>query len=250
MTNEILYAYTLAECELLMNEKPTKRNLFAIIQSLLPVITLAVIIYFAVSYIGEDNIEVAVQRFGVWAPIVFIILKASTVVLAPLGSLPFYLISPALFGLVPSYSYLTVADILGYSLVFFIGRKFGRRIVQKLLYKTDAATIDSWLGKLNSWTTFAYARIICFSFPELPSYVVSLTNLPFFQYIAVSIPLILLTNLVFISAGGALSNKMLLLIIVVGVIVITLILGITRLITKIQNGTLSSVTQPVNTEDE
>lgn len=203
-------------------------NTKSLLKNAFPLLLFAVVIYLGLNYVGEEKIKKIMQETGVLAPVIFVVLKISTVVVAPLGSLPFYIIAPSVFGFYWSLIYITIADFVGYSVIFYIGHQFGRDLVQRLLYKTEANTLDVLLDRINSWQGFAYSRVIFFSFPELPSYVASLSKLSFIQYSIVSWPLIVITNVIFLSLGGALSNKLVIIVVFIGVAVITLVSILTR----------------------
>lgn len=74
-----------------------------------------------------------IERAGIWAPVLFIALKASTVVIAPLSGGPLYPLVGAFFGFFPGLIYAIIGDIIGYTLAFFISRKLGHPVVAKLM---------------------------------------------------------------------------------------------------------------------
>src|SRR3989344_7774415 len=95
-------------------------------------ITLLVIILLAV-LIDVSSLKVWVERAGVWGPLVFILLKISTIVFAPLSGSPLYPLVGLLFGFWPGILYVVLGDFLSYTISFWISRIFGRKFVHKLM---------------------------------------------------------------------------------------------------------------------
>ena len=102
-----------------MDKKGTEQtNFWGIGLTLVAIITLAL-------FVDIGSLRIWVEGAGVWAPLVFIILKVSTIVIAPLSGSPLYPLVGLLFGFWPGILYVALGDFIGYTTTFFIGRKLG-----------------------------------------------------------------------------------------------------------------------------
>lgn len=92
-------------------------------------------IYLFARFLGVDELRERIAAAGIWGPLIVILLKASTLVIAPLGGSPLYPIAGAAFGFWRGFIYTFLGDLLGTTIAFYISRVFGRKIVQILCYK-------------------------------------------------------------------------------------------------------------------
>ncbi len=206
--------------------KPQNRSLlWSLFRGVIPLLLLATLIYILVVYLGEERILTAIKNAGVWTPLVFILLKIVSIIIAPLSGTPYYLLAKPLFGLVEGFVYLMIADILGYSAAFGISRVWGRKLVMRLL-GSQTEQVDFLIDKIGKWKEFLYFRIVFFYFAELPSYVAGLTQLPYWQFLAITIPIAAINIGVFLIVGNFITNKLILSI----MLVLFLVIFLTRLI--------------------
>ncbi len=75
------------------------------------------------------QIQEFVAFFGIFAPLVFIILSALTNILPPLAVTPLWFISIVLFGPELGFVYSVAANLLGNTVSFYIARIWGRETV-------------------------------------------------------------------------------------------------------------------------
>ncbi len=207
---------------------PASSNINGIVKDIITVLLICAAIYAGTVYIGIDNIRIAIEKAGIWGPGVFMLFRILSIVIAPIGGVAFYLLAGPLFGFQKGFIYIYLSDLLAYTIVFYISRIFGRSIMNRFLFKTSSDQVDRVLGLVGNWQGFFYARIVSFSFAEIPSYVAGLTSLPYWQYMIVTIPLSALTILIFMFAGDAMTNMVVLLVTAVAVVLVVLILVIRR----------------------
>src|SRR6476659_9126443 len=79
--------------------------------------------------ISMQHARERIVNAGVYGPLVLILLKAATNIIAPLGGNPIYLSAAPLFGFTLGFVYLLIGDLLGYATSFFLARMIGRRVV-------------------------------------------------------------------------------------------------------------------------
>jgi uncharacterized membrane protein YdjX (TVP38/TMEM64 family) len=136
----------------------------------------------AVKYFGGDQLRAAVEGAGAWAPIALIAAKATTVVAAPLSGGPLYPVAGALFGVWPAILYLFLGDLLGGSIAFFVARRFGRGLVERILSKSNDGFLDKALGLMGTVKGFFVARVCFVALPEAVAYGAGLTKLPYLPF--------------------------------------------------------------------
>jgi uncharacterized membrane protein YdjX (TVP38/TMEM64 family) len=130
-------------------------------------------------YFGGDQLKAWVEGAGAWGPFALIVAKATTIVAAPLSGGPLYPLAGALFGAGPAIIYLTAGDLLGGSIAFFVARRFGRGLVERILAKSNAGFLDKALALMGTVKGFLVARVCFIALPEAISYGAGLTKLPY-----------------------------------------------------------------------
>ena len=168
-------------------------------------LTIAAIYLFA-RFLGVDEMRERISAAGVWGPSVIILLKASTLVIAPLGGSPLYPIAGVAFGFWKGFIYTFIGDLLGTAVAFHISRIFGRKIVQYFMTKPGMKIIDIILGYLGTPRGLIHARLVFFSFPEGVTYAAGLTAMPFWKFLVLLIPIGIWPAALLVAFGHLLSS--------------------------------------------
>lgn len=150
-------------------------------------VLIVLFVYTGFRYVGLENLQDQIEKAGVFGPIVFILLKASTIVIAPLNGAVFYLISAPLFGLGLGIIYSWAGDLIGAVIAFWISRTFGIRIVKRFLSAKMLKNLDSVLWYVGNWKRLALARLALSSVTEVVSYGAGLSAISFNQYFWVTL---------------------------------------------------------------
>ncbi len=162
------------------------------------------ILFFVFNYLDIKNIQQEVNQWGIWAPIVFILAKASTIIFAPLSGSPLYPISGAVFGFTEGFIIMLLGDILGGSVAFFLSRRFGRRVVDRFVGK-DNQIIEKALGMISSIKGFLVARLCFAALPEVPCYAAGLTKMKFLPFLIIHIAVDIIPVAVLVGSGSLFS---------------------------------------------
>jgi len=156
------------------------------------------------------------EASGFWAPLVFILIHASSICLFLPASI-LTVIGAAIFGAYWGFLYVWIGAIIGASGAFLIGRTLGRDLVASLI----GAKIKKYDDAIerNGFATVFYLRLINIPFTPL-NYGMSLTKVHFWDYffgtgLGIVIGLFILTFLggvlkqVWVSGnwGGLISTK-------------------------------------------
>ena len=169
-------------------------------------IGIAILALVAIAFFVDINsIKIWIEKAGVWGPLVFILLKISTLVIAPLSGGPLYPIVGLLFGFWPGIIYIIIGDFLGYTICFFISRFFGRKIVNKLLSGKESSMITRIVDHVSNAKGFFHACLTLFALPEVLAYGAGLSRLPYLKFIFILSPMAAIAASVLVFFGSILN---------------------------------------------
>ncbi len=132
----------------------------------------------AEEFFTQQALGAFLDRVGVWAPLVFIVVYAAAVCLFVPGTVVTAL-GAALFGAYWGFLYVYIGAMIGSSVAFWIGRTLGREFAASLigdrLKKYDDAV------ERNGFATVLYLRLIYFPFTPM-NFGMGLTKVKFGDY--------------------------------------------------------------------
>jgi len=155
-----------------------------IIENVIGLIVVFGAIYILFRVFNLSEIQTFVDRFGIWAPIIFALTKAATIVFAPLSGSALYPAAGALFGFWEGFAVLMIGDAIGGTVAFYISRIYGVRITEHFI-KGEGSLMKKMLAQLGTLKSFIFARICFVPMPEIVCYAAGLTKMPFSQFISV-----------------------------------------------------------------
>ncbi|MEO8394019.1 MAG: VTT domain-containing protein [Chloroflexota bacterium] len=162
------------------------KSLRALIPGLVGFIVITAALIIGINAIGLDRIRDGIASAGAFAPLIYIAIKVVTYVVAPLSSGPLQLFSGVLFGLIPGTLYTLIGEVIGGSINFWLARRFGRPVVERLVGEDNLPRVDSFVSQIVDWKTLLYARLFLFSFYDFISYAVGFSTLNFRIYLIIS----------------------------------------------------------------
>lgn len=155
-----------------------------VVFNLLALAAIITCLYFFFRVFDIDEVRARIEEAGIWAPLVLIAAKASTIIIAPLSGSPLYPIGGALFGFWKALLYLVIGDMIGGTVAFLLARFFGRSVVHKLLGGQENL-VSQALEMMSSIKGFLLARLCFVSFPEVPAYAGGLSRIPFVPFLLI-----------------------------------------------------------------
>lgn len=161
-------------------------------------------------FVGMDQLRSWVEASGLYAPLAFIALKASTVIIAPLSGGPVYPLVGALFGYWPGILYTIIGDFIGYAGAFWIARAFGRTYVEKLISDDERGLLARVMRHMGTLKGLVHACFTFFAMPEIICYGAGLSRMKFWKFMLVLMPLGLVASSVLVFAGALLGDQTLL----------------------------------------
>ncbi len=156
--------------------------------------------------LGVERLQAIIDQFGIFAPLVYIALRALLCVF-PLGAGPVQLASGVLFGFVPALIYSVVGSTLGYSISFWIARRYGRDVVKRLL-GDNIEQVEGYISRLDSFTGLVVARLALYFAYDFVAYAAGLSQTKFWRFalvtLVVGIPPVAFTIAVGLFGAGGL----------------------------------------------
>lgn len=108
-----------------------------------------------------------IGQFGALAPLVFILVQAVQVVIAPIPGQFVALASGYLFGSIPGTIYSLTGVLVGSAVAFTLAKRYGRTLVEKLLHDDVLTRFDGFVERVGLPGLLAFVLI-----PGLPDDVI------------------------------------------------------------------------------
>jgi uncharacterized membrane protein YdjX (TVP38/TMEM64 family) len=160
-----------------------------------------VIFFFQKTFESPKDAADKIREFGALGPVVVITLIAFEVVIAPIPGYVIAIASGYAFGALWGTLYSYIGNIIGTTIAFFISRKFGRPLVEKIIKKNQLATYDSFFkekGKPMLWLAYLFPV-----FPaDIISFVTGLSDIRWKDFMII-ISIAYLPNMLFLNYFGA-----------------------------------------------
>lgn len=174
---------------------------------------------------NRERLVATVESFGVFAPLLYILLQILQTVVAPIPGQLVGSVGGFLFGFW-GILWTLIGSVIGCYLVFRIARRFGRPILEKIFKKSVIDKFD-FIINAKSASFILFAIFLLPGFPDdVVCYIAGLTKLPIrqlvFLFIVGRLPTIVLTNYL----GAGLGENMILVAVIAVISVIIFALGV------------------------
>lgn len=213
----------------LIGKTVLQRKIIKILEFSFVVLLIASAIWF-INRVGVEEIRTNIAQFGIWAPFIILLLRLSSVVIPVLPGTAYAVLSGALFGFVQGVAVIAIADFLACTTNFFIARRYGRGVVQRLVGRRFMDKLDRWSKKYLEGNFFLMTGALMSSFFDYICYAAGLSRMSwqrFMSALGLSIALVK-PPVVAVGAGILQGEKLFIGVSVVGVIVIAIISAWTR----------------------
>ncbi|MCY3923667.1 MAG: TVP38/TMEM64 family protein [Chloroflexi bacterium] len=134
----------------------------------------------------QSEIEEWIDGFGVWGPVVYIVIFGASMLFAPLPTAPMPLVAAAVFGPVLGFVYTITATAIGSTVCFWIARRLGRPALGRLTSQRALDKIDE-LGERLGIRLLIVLRLFPIAGVDYVSYAAGLTQMRFPTYIVISV---------------------------------------------------------------
>lgn len=145
-------------------------------------VAITILLTVAIQAIGTERIRSAIEQAGPLAPVLYVMVRVVTFVIAPLSSGPILFSAGVMFGLKHGIIYSLISEVIAGSINFWIARKFGRAIVSKLVGEDGMKRIDGFYQQFGEIWALVYARLFLFSMYDFISYTAGFTLMKYRHY--------------------------------------------------------------------
>lgn len=148
--------------------------------------------------IGEERIAQRVESSWIRAPLVLIIYKTFSVIIAPLSGSVMYLIAWGLFGVRRWVIYGAIGNFFGMSFAYWVGREYWDKAVKRFVGEQAMKEVTHLLSHLQDKKTFVLSRVILMPLEDLINFASGMARLNYWWFISVSMIVVTLVSTVVI----------------------------------------------------
>lgn len=151
------------------------------------VLVLGIVLYVLSRNINQAKVVAFVNSFGIWAPIIYVVLLTATYVIAPLSGTAVFLAGFVLFGGSVKFVLLNyLAASISFVVNFQIARIWGRGVVGKFVGKSSMKKVDDFSDDYGE-KSLLLLRLFQGHFHDFISYAYGLTKIKFSNYLIISL---------------------------------------------------------------
>jgi uncharacterized membrane protein YdjX (TVP38/TMEM64 family) len=190
----------------MMNFEADRISWRAVALAGLSFVGITILLTLAIEAIGTEHIQAFIEQAGPFAPLVYILLRASTFIIAPLSTGPVQFAAGILFGFVPGVIYSIIGEVVGGSANFWIARLLGRPVVGRLVGQGGMARVEKFYRQAGEAWSLVYARLFLFAVYDFISYAAGFTPIPYRQYLLITAVGGLLPTALAVAVGSTLTG--------------------------------------------
>jgi len=141
---------------------------------------------FLALFSDQEKMRQSIESFGVFGPLIYMLLQATQVLIAPIPGQITGLASGYLFGPYLGLLYSMIGAAIGFTIIFILTRKFGRPLVERFFDKKHIEKFD-YITKTNGVMTL-FLIFLLPAFPDdLICFLAGLTKIPIRTLILISV---------------------------------------------------------------
>ena len=154
----------------------------------------------------EESLSSILINYPVAAPLLFILLRAVPVVIAPIPGVAFDLVGLTVFGWQFGLVLALLGGHLGASVAFFISRYFREPAVKYFVPLQKLHELEERYSERQKFWTLVAVRFITSPFFDYVSYAAGLTKMPFWTFLLSTFIGVLPFSFVIYYFGGVIFN--------------------------------------------
>jgi uncharacterized membrane protein YdjX (TVP38/TMEM64 family) len=190
-------------------------------------VLLMVLSIWFVNRVGIEQIRANVNQLGIWAPLMVLLLRLTSIVIPALPGTAYSILAGTLFGFVNGLVVIVIADFIACTANFWIAKRHGRGIVQKLVGQRFMGRIDRLSRRYLEGNFFLLAGVLMTGLFDFVCYAVGLTRMSWRSFIgALSLSIVIAKPpIVAIGAGLFEGGRVLLGIALLGTFALAMLTG-------------------------
>lgn len=116
--------------------------------TILPIVLLILgYIHPATFFSNQEMLRTFIESYGVLAPLAFIVTQILQVVITPINHYVVGILGGFMFGTWQGFFYNWIGRVIGSLIAFYLGRKFGRKIIQHVVKEETLSKYDKIFDK-------------------------------------------------------------------------------------------------------
>ncbi|MDJ0508123.1 MAG: VTT domain-containing protein [Crocosphaera sp.] len=196
----------------------------------LVIFALIILIIGVINHYGVRQLRTQVEALGTWVPLGIFLLRFTSVVIPALPGTVYSVLSGGLLGFTQGLLVICVADLISCSLSFFLSRRYGRNLVERLVGAKFINQIDRLSQRHLEHNFFLLTGFLMTGFFDFVCYGVGLTKAPWRKFIPALVISIAISNPPIVALGAGLleGGKILLGFALLGVFALAMITGLVQ----------------------
>ncbi|MEM9087447.1 MAG: VTT domain-containing protein [Cyanobacteria bacterium P01_F01_bin.53] len=207
-----------------------KQSILAKTLRFLGILLLVIAIVWAINHYGITQLRTQIEHLGVWAPLGLFSLRFISVVIPALPGTAYSVLAGGLLGFTQGLVVVCVADILSCLLSFFLARRYGRGLVQRLVGESFMGRIDTLSQRHLEHNFFLLTGCLMTGFFDFVCYGVGLTKAPLTRFAPALAVGIAISNPPIVALGAGLleGGKLLLGVALLGIFGLAIVTGLVQ----------------------
>lgn len=160
-------------------------NSKVVLRSAIVLLLFGLFYYFLLQFITDDTVKNFANDHKILGVVVIIFYVVLSHIFAPIAGSPGTLLSVGLYGVWPTIFILYTASMISGNINFWISRKYGRNLVQKLVGAKSMHEIDQFV-EASELKLLIISRLFGFALFDIISYAFGLTTVPYRHYMAIT----------------------------------------------------------------
>jgi len=144
-----------------------------------------VLIFGGIRWVGAERLREFVAGAGPFGPVIYVILRAGTS-FVPFSSGPVQLVSGVVFGFWLATLYSVVGSTIGYSISFWLARRYGRSMVRQMVGADSMDRVEDQLDRVDDWRGMIVARFVFYFAYDFVAYAIGLSEARYFTFLIVT----------------------------------------------------------------
>jgi uncharacterized membrane protein YdjX (TVP38/TMEM64 family) len=180
-----------------------------------------------VKQVGIEQIRANAAQLGVWAPFSLLLLRSVSIVIPAIPSTAYSVLAGTLFGFWQGIAIIAIADFAACSGNFYLAKRYGRGIVQRLVGQRFMGKVDSFSSNYLENNPFLVAGFLMTGLFDFVCYAVGLTQMQWRKFLPALILGILISTppVVALGAGIFTGGKLLLGLALLGMFALAFLAG-------------------------
>ena len=183
-----------------------------------------------INHYGVAQLRSQVEQLGVWAFGGIFLLRFTSVVIPALPGTAYSVLAGGLLGFSQGLAIICIADFCSCCISFFLSRRFGRDLVEKLVGKRFMTKVDNLSKRHLERNFFLMTGCLMTGFFDFVCYGVGLTKAPWRKFAPALIISIAISNPPIVALGAGLleGGKLLLGFAILGVFGLAIVTGLVK----------------------